>query len=177
MCAKRTETKDMKEVWGQYRGRSPRQMPWQMKKRKKIRGYFSVEAALVLPVVLGVYLFLIVTLFIQYDRCLLEQDMASMLIKAGNYAQSPQKRLEYLQELTLSWDRGQYLWIQPQPPHFSLQGQRICLEAAGEYTLPYGALVMPNGSQRIEMVFSLNTWDRTVMAKLLAGREEERNVR
>ena len=62
-----------------------------------------------LPAVLGVYLFLIVILFIQYDRCLLEQDMASMLIKAGNYTQSPQKRLEYLQELAVAWDREQYL--------------------------------------------------------------------
>ena len=52
---------------------------------RRVGGYFSVEAALVLPVVLGVYLFLITMLFVQYDRCLLEQDMASMLIKASNH--------------------------------------------------------------------------------------------
>lgn len=122
-----------------------------------------------LPAVLGVYLFLIVILFIQYDRCLLEQDMASMLIKAGNYAQSPQKRLEYLQELAVAWDREQYLWVQPRPPRFTLQGERICLAAAGEYTLPSGALVPSNGPQRLEVVLQLDTWDRTMLIEVLSG--------
>ncbi len=142
-------------------------MPETMKKHGRIKGYFSVEAALVLPTVLGVYLFLVVMLFAQYDRCLLEQDMASMLIKAGNYEGTPQERLNYLQELTLLWDREQYLWIQPQPPRFSVQGQQIRLEAAGEYILPYGSLARPGETQRLELVFRLNTWDKATLAKLL----------
>ncbi len=48
--------------------------------RKERNAYFSVEAALVLPLVaggllLGVYLFCF-----QYDRCLLEQDVGSLLV-------------------------------------------------------------------------------------------------
>ena len=128
---------------------------------------------MVLPMILGVYLFLIIMLFLQYDRCLLEQDMASMLIKVDNYSETPQRKLEYLQELTMSWDREQYLWIQPQPPHFSLQGQRICLEAVGEYTLPHGSLIKPGEQQRLDLVFWLNTWDRDKLAKLLTGWNEQ----
>ena len=70
---------------------------------RRVGGYFSVEAALVLPVVLGVYLFLITMLFVQYDRCLLEQDMASMLIKACNHSGTSRQQLTYLQELTAAW--------------------------------------------------------------------------
>lgn len=126
-----------------------------------------------LPVVLGVYLFLIVMLFVQYDRCLLEQDMASMLIKAGNYRGTPQQRLEYLQELTASWDREQYLWMHPQPPHFTLQGQQLELEAAGEYRLPvYGNLAHMGELRRLELEFRLNIWDRPALARLLAGRDK-----
>lgn len=143
-----------------------------MRKQGIINGYFSVEAALVLPAVLGVYLFLIVILFVQYDRCMLEQDMASMLIKAANCSGTPQQRLEYLQELTVSWDREQYLWLQPQSPHFTIQGQQIRLEAAGEYTLPvYDNLAQMGETQRLELVFRLNTWDRAALARLLAGSE------
>lgn len=144
-----------------------------MRKQKNMDGYFSVEAALVLSAVLGVYLFLIVILFVQYDRCLLEQDMASMLIKAANYQGTPQQRLEYLRELTMSWDREQYLWLQPQAPRFVMQGKQIRLEAAGEYALPlYGVPAHMGEPQRLDLVFQLNTWDRSALTRLLAGREK-----
>lgn len=137
-------------------------------------GYFSVEAALVLPAVLSVYLFLIVMLFVQYDRCLLEQDMASMLIKGENYSGTARQRLEYLQELTALWDREQYLWLQPQTPHFTIQGQQIRLETAGEYTLPpYGNLAYPGETQRLELVFQLITWDRTALVRRLARQPDD----
>ncbi len=145
-----------------------------MRKQKSMSGYFSVEAALVLPAVLGVYLFLIVILFIQYDRCLLEQDMASMLIKADNYSGTPRQRLEYLQELTTLWDREQYLWLQPQTPCFTIQGQRIRLETAGEYALPtYGNLAYPGETQRLELAFSLITWDRAALVRRLVRKSDD----
>lgn len=145
-----------------------------MKRHRDISGYFSVEAALVLPMVLGVYLFLIGVLFVQYDRCLLEQDMASMLIKADEYSGTPRQRLEYLQELSALWDREQYLWIQPQTPYFTVQGQQIRLETAGEYTLPvYGDLVRLGETQELKLEFQLNTWDRTALVRRLVGYSTE----
>ena len=38
-------------------------------------GYFTVEAALVLPMAIGVIFFGVYILLLQYNRCLLEQDM------------------------------------------------------------------------------------------------------
>lgn len=141
-----------------------------MRRQRQTGGYFTVEAAIVLPMVLGVYVFLITVLFVQYDRCILEQDMASMIVKVSNHAGTPQQHLDYLRELTLTWDREQYLWIQPQTPHFTVQGQRISIEAVGEYSIPvYGSLANISGPHRLETTFWLYNWDRTALAKILAG--------
>ena len=61
------------------------------------------------------------------------------------------------------------LRLQPRSPRFTLQGQRICLEAAGEYTLPSGALVLSDGPQRLDVVLQLDTWDRTMLIEVLSG--------
>lgn len=45
---------------------------------KKDNAYFTVEAALVLPAVLGMMLFVIYMLLFQYNRCLMEQDLGAM---------------------------------------------------------------------------------------------------
>ena len=42
--------------------------------------YFTVEAALVLPLVTGAILFVIYTMLFQYDRCLLEQDIGALAL-------------------------------------------------------------------------------------------------
>lgn len=142
--------------------------------KKQVEGYFSVEAALVLPIVLGVYLFLIVLLFVQHDRCLLEQDMASMMLKAVNHAGTPKQQLDYLQELTAQWDRGQYLWIKQQSPHFTIQGQKIRLEAAGEYTMPVFAVPAAiGGVHRLEVTYQITGWDRVRLAQWLAGKQTD----
>lgn len=51
--------------------------------RKKISAFFSVEAAVILPLAMGAML-LAVSLFVfQYDRCLMEQDLAAQALKAA----------------------------------------------------------------------------------------------
>lgn len=145
-----------------------------MKKQLKCEGFFSVEAALVLPVVLGVYLFLIVILFLQYDRCLLEQDMASMMIKSSGYAGTPQQRMEYLQELTAQWEQERYLWVEPQAPYFTIQGTRIRLEAAGEYRMPIlGISAGIGGTHRLEIVYQITVWDRTALVDALIEKQSK----
>lgn len=137
--------------------------------RKEVEGYFSVEAALVLPIVLGIYLFLIILLFIQHDRCIMEQDMASMLIKAVNHEGTPKQQLEYLQELTAQWDRKQYLWIQQEPPYCTIRGQRIRLEAEGVYTMPmYAIPAAIGGVHQIKVNYQITGWNRVMLAQILS---------
>ncbi len=56
--------------------------------------YFTVEAALVFPTVLGTLLFVIYMLFFQYDRCLLEQDLAAAALWGGSAQISHMEELE-----------------------------------------------------------------------------------
>ncbi|MDE5893940.1 MAG: hypothetical protein K2H45_13545 [Acetatifactor sp.] len=146
-----------------------------MKNQTGYEGFFSVEAALVLPIVLGVYLFLIVMLFLQYDRCLLEQDMASIMVKAGNYEGTPQQTMEYLQELTAQWEQGRYLWVTPQAPYFTIQGSQIRLQAAGEYTVPIlGLSAELGGVHRLETAYRLTAWDRPALVYALLERQDKK---
>ena len=46
-----------------------------------MRAYFTVEAACILPIIFGVYVFIIYAMLYQYDRCLLEQDVALLVLK------------------------------------------------------------------------------------------------
>lgn len=47
---------------------------------KKRNAYFTVEAALILPVALGTLLFIVYMLLFQYDRCLMEQDLGGLAL-------------------------------------------------------------------------------------------------
>ena len=49
--------------------------------KEKENAYFTVEAALVFPMVLGVIVLLIYLAFFQYDRCLMEQDMGMLALR------------------------------------------------------------------------------------------------
>lgn len=52
-----------------------------MQKRMIEQGYFSVEAALIMPIVLYSLIFVIYIGFFQYNRCLLLQDSYRMLLR------------------------------------------------------------------------------------------------
>ena len=51
-----------------------------MQRGKNYDAYFTVEAALVLPLVMSAVLVEIYLFCFQYDRCLMEQDMGSLLL-------------------------------------------------------------------------------------------------
>ena len=64
------------------------------------RGYFTVEAAMIFPFVMGVILLVIYMWFFQYDRCLMEQDYALITV-LGTEKQglSPEERVEHIRKL------------------------------------------------------------------------------
>lgn len=64
-----------------------------MKKHKgSIEAYFTVEASLVMPVVIGSVIFVICFLLYWYNRCLMEQDLSVMAVKASqSEAKTPEE--------------------------------------------------------------------------------------
>lgn len=99
--------------------------------------YFTVEAALVLPVVISVLLFVIYTMLFQYDRCLLEQDLGAMalwgsLVEAPDTSVLEQKVQARVSELY----RDKYaVWRITRLDAF-LDRNRFCVEGAGQLTFP-----------------------------------------
>lgn len=82
-------------------------------RKKYVEAYFTVEASLVLPVVIGSVIFVICFLLFFYDRCLMEQDVAMISIRASqSQAQSPEElekelvtwRQQYLAEKEYAWE-------------------------------------------------------------------------
>lgn len=53
---------------------------------KRIQAYFTVEAALVMPLVISVLTMTVFLFVYQYDRCLMEQDVGMLALYAGTLA-------------------------------------------------------------------------------------------
>lgn len=67
--------------------------------RKNYKAYFTVEAAVLYPIVLGVIVLMTYLLFFQYDRCLLEQDMGRAAVRSGSrWMQKKEELNRQLQE-------------------------------------------------------------------------------
>ena len=84
-----------------------------MKRRKGyLEAYFTVEASLLLPVVIGSIIFVICFLLFFYNRCLMEQELSMISIKATQSSAQTPEELE--QELKTWRDENltdkQYAW-------------------------------------------------------------------
>ena len=104
---------------------------------KDRNAYFTVEAALLLPVVIGAMLFVIYTMLFQYDRCLLEQDIGAIalwgsLVEASDTAELEQKAQTRMSELY----REKYVAWRITELNASLNRNRFCMEGAGQLTFP-----------------------------------------
>lgn len=76
----------------------------------KTGAYFTVEAALVLPMVIGVILFVIYVQFFLYNRCLMEQDAQSLALKGVVLQEeNAQRLLEKLKEEEAKQKRDKYI--------------------------------------------------------------------
>lgn len=52
--------------------------------KNKLNAYFTIEAALVIPIVLAGILFVMYIWFFQYDRCLMDIDINAIGLRASN---------------------------------------------------------------------------------------------
>lgn len=97
--------------------------------RGRISAYMTVEASLIMSVVLMLYLFIIQSFFWVYDRCILEQDMAVFTIKCAG--KENQETLDTWQQMIQSWDTEQYLWMTLQEPVLRKNGETLEITGLG----------------------------------------------
>lgn len=107
-------------------------------------GYMTVEATLMIPIVLYVCIFIIYSGFFVYDRCVMKQDAYRAAMKAGSvYRQDGQEvyntAWNALEELTVD----KYIATQC---HYevSVQG-KVCVTVQGEVEVPFKGLEKMTG--------------------------------
>lgn len=87
--------------------------------KREIKAYLTVEAALVLSVVFSVIVIIIYIMFFQYNRCLMEQDVGTLVLKS--FTMQIEDKEALLQELYrqekqiyrdkyIAWEEQDMLW-------------------------------------------------------------------
>ncbi len=111
-----------------------------------MKAYFTVEAACILPIVFGVYVFLIYGMFYQYDRCLLEQDVALLVLRT---------QWEDDRKSVLSGDRMResesYLAFEWGENVLKKEQGEILAQARGTVIMPFKGLMPWNGKDDWEL--------------------------
>lgn len=106
--------------------------------KKTVQGYFSVEAALILPLVLSVILLIVYLLFFQYNRCLMEQDMGILALRgAVMQVQDNVHRVEQLREMAEEANEGKYLAWEMGEVHLTVGKGRVIVERLGQMKVPF----------------------------------------
>lgn len=115
-------------------------------KRKKMTGgmaeaFFTVEAAILYPMVLTVIVLMIYLLFFQYDRCLLDQDVGkAAVLNAGKWTLAKSELDEYMKKETMYFDEEKYIAWEGEAARWILEKNDIVVEKAGRLKYPFSGL-------------------------------------
>lgn len=104
-----------------------------------MKGYFTVEAAMLFPVILLTYFFLFYIGFYQYDRCLTEQDMRLSLLRGSRVkCAGSQERLRETAEIyrKVNGDKTIAVMINSENVQFSIAQGRLYGSAKGNMSTP-----------------------------------------
>ncbi|MBE5874472.1 MAG: hypothetical protein E7287_08710 [Lachnospiraceae bacterium] len=112
-----------------------------MESNAGIRAYLTVEAAMVVPVVIGTIVFLIYMMFYQYNRCLLEQDVGVLAVRSVAMQEKDKTTLAVkLNEEAATLDNEKYVaWIMGEPD-ISIKGTITGISRMGGLVLTSGDL-------------------------------------
>lgn len=102
--------------------------------------YFTVEAALVLPMVMSAMLVGIYLFCYQYDRCLMEQDMGSLLLwsnaMTAEKAGETEEMEESLRQRAARINRSKYASWKSTAIDIRLEKNKLSITGRGELAFP-----------------------------------------
>lgn len=114
--------------------------------KRKVNAYFTVEAVLVLPIVLGVILLVMYLMFFQYGRCLLEQDMGALaLYGAAVQADDNEDRMRQMLDRSENLYEEKYVAWDSSEIGMKLEKGKIKVERSGSLRFPIAGLVFWSG--------------------------------
>lgn len=126
-------------------------------RNKYYRAYFTVEAAVLYPVVLGVVILMMYLLFFQYDRCLLEQDMGKAAVRGGSrWMQKKEEVSRQLQEKDLFFDTEKYIAWESELPTWRLEKNQVTVEQTGRMPYPFSTISGAPGYWSAKATFQVN---------------------
>ncbi len=112
---------------------------------KKVEAYFTVEAAVLYPIVLGIIVLMTYLLFFQYDRCLLDQDMGRAAVMAGGKWMEKKEELNrQLQEEKMFFDNSKYIVWETELPLWKLEKNHVTVEQTGRLKYPFSGMGTPH---------------------------------
>lgn len=120
-------------------------------RKARTEGYFTVEAALIYPFVIAVILLIMYIWFYLYDSCLMEQDIAGVLLK-GTMQQDTNnnERIEYMESSAANMYTEQYMFWQWEDFSAEIIEGKIKVTVSGSLTFPFEGLNFWNDE---------NTWE------------------
>lgn len=143
-----------------------------MKKRFK-DGYMTVEASVIMPLVMGCYLFLLLVAMYQYDRCLLEQRTAQMLLRGVTGAADSGQQMEIMRRYWTSIGQKDYLWLRPDDPYLTVRGNYATVQAGGDFPFPFGYFTGIGGKQRVELQQECIYFHPAALLRMAAVQKED----
>ena len=109
--------------------------------KKESDAYFTVEAAILYPIILSVILLMTYLLFFQYDRCLLEQEIGKATVLSGSKWTLTKEQLnDYMQKKALYFDEEKYIAWENEDPLWKLEKNDVILEKAGRLRYPFASM-------------------------------------
>ncbi len=103
----------------------------------KENAYFTVEAALVLPLVTSALLLTVFLFIFQYDRCLLEQDLNMLAVCAASVtAESRDALEEAVREKATGIIADKYVAWKMEELQAVVSGDQVSVKGRGSLTLP-----------------------------------------
>lgn len=104
---------------------------------KKKNAYFTVEAALVLPISMGAFLLIIFLFVFQYDRCLLEQDVGLLTLYAATLeAQDETEAVMLIRSRASELSREKYVAWETERLWITVEKGGVRIEGEGKLTFP-----------------------------------------
>lgn len=106
-------------------------------KNKLSDAYFTVEAALVLPLATGALIFTVFLFIFQYDRCLLDQDINMLAMYAGTATAENSEALEtIIRRKASELFMDKYAAWTMKDLQIAVRGDRVTVRGGGSLTLP-----------------------------------------
>lgn len=102
-------------------------------RERKIYGYFTVEATLIMPIVLFMMIFVISIAFFEYNRCILEEDIKILALRASNqWYYTPDEVLNELYQTQNDQEQGKMIAMNLDSATFEVDQKKISVLVEGK---------------------------------------------